>query len=174
MPHNPIILPVIALAVLVVLAVVAKVLRAGGSKQAKFDGYYLKSSLFSPAERSFLGVLESLDTSEYRFMAKVRLADIFGVKKGQGWQSAFNRISAKHVDFLLVRQSDGAPVLGIELDDSSHDEPVRKDRDRFVDTVFETAGLSILHVPASRSYDPRVIREEILIAVLRKDMKRSV
>jgi len=103
MPHNPIILPVIALAVLVALAVITRALKAGGSKQAKTDSYYLKTSLFSPAERSFLEVLESLGTSEYRIMAKVRLADVFGVKKGQGWQSAFNRISAKHLDFLLVR-----------------------------------------------------------------------
>jgi len=75
-------------------------------------------------------VLESMGMPEYRIMAKVRLADIFGVKKGQSWQAAFNRINAKHVDFLLVRQSDGAPILGIELDDSSHNEPDRMDRDK--------------------------------------------
>jgi len=64
-------------------------------------------------------------------MAKIRLADIFEVKK---WldkgsrQGAFNRITAKHVDFLIVRQNDGAPILGIELDDSSHESDVRKNR----------------------------------------------
>lgn len=122
---------------------------------------YLKQSLFTPAERSFLGVLESLGMSEYRITAKVRLADIFGVKKGEGWQSAFNRISAKHVDFLLVRQGDGAPALGIDLDDSSHVEPDRKERDRFVDAVFASAGLPLLHVPARQSYEVKAIQARI-------------
>ncbi len=123
MTHNPLILPIVTMAVLGVLVLVLKVLKARVSKEPENGTYYLKQSLFTPAERSFLGVLESLGMPEYRIMAKVRLADIFGVKKGQGWRSAFNRISAKHVDFLLVRQSDGAPILGIELDDSSHDRP---------------------------------------------------
>jgi hypothetical protein len=126
---------------------------------------YLQKSLFTPAERSFLGVLESLYDSETRIYTKVRMADVFGVKKGQNWQRAFNQISSKHVDFLLARASDGTPFLGIELDDSSHDEEPRKRRDAFVDAVFGTSGLPLLRVRVRRSYDPNEVCRQIEAAL---------
>jgi len=53
-------------------------------------------------------------------------------------------INRKHVDFLLVRSNDLAPVAGIELDDSSHEEEDRQQRDVFVDEAFASAGLPLL------------------------------
>lgn len=154
--------------VLVGVAVLAALVEAI-RRPKKWDGdperYYLKPSLFSPAERSFLGVLESLYDAETRIYAKVRLADIFGVKKGEGWQRAFNQISAKHIDFLLARASDGAPFLGIELDDSSHDGESRKRQDAFEDAVFLASGLPLLRVKVRKSYDPNEVCRQIEVAL---------
>lgn len=163
MPLSIIILIIVAAVIFAALSVAKAALsstKIGGSG----DRYYLKKSIFSPAERSFLGVLDSLNPPDIRICAKVRLADIFGLKKGLpkgGAQSAFNRISAKHVDFLLVQQNDGMPLLGIELDDKSHEEDQRKSRDAFVDEVFREAGLPLLHVPARATYDPRELTRVI-------------
>jgi very-short-patch-repair endonuclease len=44
--------------------------------------------------------------------------------------------------------------LVIELDDASHEEEYRRDRDTFVDAALTAAGLPILHIPAQRSYVP--------------------
>jgi len=41
----------------------------------------------------------------------------------------------------------------IELDDSSHQEQRRQVRDEFLDEAFASAGLPLLSVIASRSYD---------------------
>lgn len=153
--------------VLVAVAVALMALKAKGASQKsanKPDVYYLKKSLFSPAERSFFGILESLNYEGVTIASKVRLADVFGVKKGLergDRQRAFNRISAKHVDFLLIQKTDGAPLLGIELDDSSHDEDDRIARDAFVDTVFASAGLPVLHIAAKSAYDPKEIHRLI-------------
>ncbi len=101
-------------------------------------------------------------------VSKVRLADIFGIKKGMDKgqsQAAFNRISAKHVDFLFCRASDGRPVLGIELDDSSHSTEAGAKRDALVDSIFAAAGLPLLHVPAKSAYDPREIERQIAAAL---------
>lgn len=128
------------------------------------DEYRLKSSLFSAAERSFLGVLELIDLGDLSVEAKVRLADVFDVRQGYArsrWQSAFNRISAKHVDFLLIQKTDGKPVLGIELDDRSHRETNRVERDKFVDHVFESAGLPLLRIKVQSTYNPRQIMTQI-------------
>ena len=169
---NLTIVVIIVLAVIAVVVLAAIKAKAGGSDETgpspKADHYYLKKSLFSPAERSFFGVLESLGYEHASFASKVRLADIFGVKKGLergDRQRAQNRINSKHVDFLLVLKTDGRPLLGIELDDSSHEEEERIARDSFVDEVFSSAALPILHVPAKAAYDPREIRRQIEAAL---------
>jgi len=166
-------LPILIILV-VVLAIALAVLKAKGSLQkgpSKPGDYYLKQSLFTPAERSFLGVLESLNYNGVKIASKVRLADIFGIRKGLergDRQRALNRISAKHVDFLFIQQGDGRPLLGIELDDSSHEAEERITRDSFVDTVFSSAGLPIIHVVAKSSYDPREVCRQIDEAVAKK------
>ncbi|MES2694715.1 MAG: DUF2726 domain-containing protein [Verrucomicrobiota bacterium] len=164
---------ILVIAVVVIAAVALAVLKAksgaaGGAPQPEV--YYLKNSLFSPAERSFAGVLESLDYENLTIASKVRLADIFGIKKGLAHGDrlrAFNRINAKHVDFLLIQSSDGRPLLGVELDDSSHNEKARVERDAFVDSVFTAAGLPILHIAAKAAYDPKDIRRQIESALAR-------
>jgi ABC-type cobalt transport system substrate-binding protein len=167
-------LVLIAGIILVVLVIAAALLKAkSGTSEgtAKPDVYYLKKSLFTPAERSFAGVLETLNFDGTAIAAKVRLADIFGVKKGlerSDRQRAQNRINAKHVDFLLVQKSDGRPLLGIELDDSSHEEEERVARDAFVDSVFSSAAIPLLHIAAKAAYDPREIRRKIDEAMVGK------
>jgi hypothetical protein len=149
----------------VVLAVLKAKLAGGG---AKAGVYYLRKSLFSPAERSFLGVLEPNLPPGVRVFGKVRLEDILGVKAGleRGErQAARNRINRKHVDFLLVRSTDLAPVAGIELDDSSHEEEDRQQRDDFVDSVFASAGLPLLHIPAQKAYNPADLRAKVAAAL---------
>lgn len=161
------IIAVLILVLIVLAAAVAAKLKgpAGGGEAVKPDDvYYARKSLFTPAERSFLGVLESLSYEGLNITSKVRLADIFSVKKGLergDRQRAQNKINMKHVDFLLIQKTDGKPVLGIELDDSSHEEEDRADRDAFVDTVFASAALPILHVPVKQAYDPKEIHRLI-------------
>ncbi|MGI5917257.1 MAG: DUF2726 domain-containing protein [Anaerolineae bacterium] len=73
-----------------------------------------------------------------------------------------NRIDRKHVDFLLCDPQTMAPLLGIELDDSSHRRPDRRARDELVDRIFESAGLPLLRVPARfDGYNAATLREKI-------------
>ena len=66
--------------------------------------YQTIDTLFSPAERSFLGVIDQVVGLEYRVFGKVRIADVASVKSmsnRSAWQKAFNRISSKHFDFIM-------------------------------------------------------------------------
>ncbi|MDD3179826.1 MAG: DUF2726 domain-containing protein [Opitutaceae bacterium] len=155
---------ILTLVVSIVFAVLAILKAKSAGAGTKAGVYYLKKSLFTPAERSFLGVLEPQLPSGVRLFGKVRLEDILGVKSGleRGErQAARNRINRKHVDFLLVRASDLAPLAGIELDDSSHEEEERQQRDKFVDSAFASAGLPLLHVPVQKSYNPADLKAEL-------------
>lgn len=168
---------VVILFIAIAIALAAFKAKAGNQETGiKPDVYYLKKSLFTPAERSFLGVLETLDYEGIGIASKVRLADIFGIKKGLARgdrQRALNRITSKHVDFLFIQKSDRKPILGIELDDSSHEEEDRIARDSFVDAVFASAALPILHIQAKKAYDRnelhRLIEASITKSVNKND-----
>jgi hypothetical protein len=72
-------------------------------------------------------------------LMKVALGDVFYVKKGDDlsrYRIYTNKIDRKHVDFLLCDSTTMQPLIGIELDDKSHERPDRRERDIFVDGVF--------------------------------------
>ncbi|MDD9209853.1 DUF2726 domain-containing protein [Aeromonas dhakensis] len=134
-------------------------------KKGKTLPYELQETLFSPAERSFLGVLDLAVGEQARVFAKVRVADVLTPEAGMGkskWQQAFNKISAKHVDYLLCHPSDLSFICAIELDDSSHRHQKRKARDSFLKAAFDSAGLPLLQIPASSHYQVEELREQIL------------
>jgi hypothetical protein len=122
--------------------------------------YKLRSNLLSAAEFSFYKVLESAVQKKAEIQCKVRLADIFYTPYGTN-VSHFNRITGKHVDFLLCDMQTMKPILGIELDDASHSQPDRKARDIFVDEVFKVAQLPLLHIQAKRTYSSEELFSQI-------------
>jgi hypothetical protein len=139
--------------------------------------YCLRASLFTPAERSFLGVLESLDFEGVTITAKVRLADIVGIKPRTPWRErrrALNRITAQHVDFLLIARHDGRPLLGLELVDRSHDGDECTAREEFVEATFASAGIPLLHIPARSKYDSKDIHRQICAALDRSPATEPV
>ena len=126
------------------------------------DFPYEKTPLCSPAERSFLGVLEQVSDS-YRIFAKVSLYDVIKVKKGltgSERQAAFNRISRKHLDFILCEPSTFRVLCAVELDDSSHKAPARRKRDDFLEEALRTAGVPLLRFPVKQAYSLSELREQ--------------
>ncbi len=91
---------------------------------------YTRNDFFlSPAEASFLVALRIAASDIYDVFAKVRLIDQLNVKKGTGFQGAFNRVVSKQVDFLRCERGTSRIVLAIELDDSTHRQTARAARD---------------------------------------------
>lgn len=81
--------------------------------------------------------------------------------KDRGQKAWQNKIRAKSIDFLLCDTQSLRPVLGIELDDISHEKPERIVRDDEVDRVFAAANLPILHVKAARQYGTDLLLKQI-------------
>lgn len=155
----------IVVVLLVLLALVTVVVAFKRKSGATGLPYKRNEVLVSPAERSFLGVLEMAVADQYRVFAKVRVADVISVKGGvsQGQrQSAFNRISAKHFDFLLCSREDVSIVAAIELDDKSHQQRKRQQRDDFLEAVCAHSELPLIRVPAQAAYSPAELRSKIL------------
>jgi hypothetical protein len=164
-------LPLILIAVALVLlvAVVFRLVLPRG--QSTLFPYSRKAALFSPAERSFLGVLEQAVGGHYRVFGKVRIADVVETKRGLSGsrrQSAFNRINAKHFDFLLCDKENLPVVCAIELDDKSHSGSSRQQRDVFVTELCRNVGLPLLRMRASKTYSLPELRVKILEVTQRK------
>ena len=146
----------LALLVLVVLAVFAK---KGGSKDEFL--YEKNGPLFSPAERSFFGVLCQAVRDDAVVFGKVRVADVLGPSKGLGrsnWQKAFNRISSKHFDYVICSPDTLSVLAVIELDDKSHSNAKRADRDRFLESASSAAGLPLYRFKAAAKYNISEVR----------------
>jgi predicted RNA-binding Zn-ribbon protein involved in translation (DUF1610 family) len=116
--------------------------------------YTVQSHFLSPAELSFFQVLRGVVEERALISAKVGLGDVFSVNVADRSQfrAYRNKIDRKHVDFLLCDPATMQPVVGIELDDKSHERADRQERDEFVDGVFAAAKLPLLHVLAKRAY----------------------
>jgi len=138
----------------------------GGPERGEGLPYRIKDRFLTDAERSFYHVLRTAAGADLAICPMVRLADVLSItaRKREFW-SALNKISAKHVDFLLCDARTMKPVLAIELDDASHRRSDRASRDEFLDAACEAAGLPVLHVPVRRAYDPREIAAAIEQAV---------
>jgi len=114
--------------------------------------YQLKGHFLSPAELSFYHVLSSIIAPKITVCPKIRLADIISVSRKKEYYTYFNKISSKHIDFLLCQADTMQPILAIELDDSSHNRQRRQERDEFVNKAFKAIGLPLVRFPAQRAY----------------------
>ncbi len=79
----------------------------------------------------------------YAVLAQVGLSRMIQIEKGPLWQTWFNKISRKSVDFVVCRK-DMSVAAVFELDDGSHDreDRVRGDADKFV--ALQKAGYALI------------------------------
>lgn len=163
-------LPLLIFAVLAVVGLAVLKARlgggGGGSRSVSFP-YVRRSGLFSEAEGRFLRVLREA-APELDVFGKVRLEDVIVAKRGLSKSeraSARGRIKSRHVDFVLTDPKSTRVLLVVELDDSTHLSERAKKVDAFKDGALAAAGIPLLRVRASASYDvedlSRRVRETI-------------
>jgi very-short-patch-repair endonuclease len=122
-------------------------------------------ALFTPAERSFLGVLEQSLDDRYRVFGKVRLGDIVKTAKGLSPSrrtTANNKINQKHVDFVVCSASTLTVVGVVELDDKSHERDDRSVRDQFLDQALADAKIPVIHFSAKKGYAIAEVRSRLV------------
>lgn len=127
--------------------------------------YVAITTLFTPAERSFLGVLDNALGEEFRVFGKVRVGDIAKVKSGLGRsasQGALNKIAYKHFDYIVCRTSDLAVVCAIELNDQSHSTKRARKRDELIEGVCKVISLPLMQVTAKEFYSSQEVLDQFI------------
>jgi len=147
---------------LVVILIVKKFLKT--SIKTKKWPYKKKDYLLSIAEKEFYRVLSAIaKKNSYLVFAKVRFEDLLWLPKHTNDRFELrNRVKSRHVDFVLCDKNNIKPLLVIELDDSTHTNKHRQERDNFINDVLHDAGLPIFHQKVQNSYNLQETESEIL------------
>lgn len=121
--------------------------------------YRPETYILSRSEMSFFLALQAAIPPNTLLLCQTPLQCIISPdKRSSTWQADWNRIAAKHVDFVFCDQWT-RPLAVIELDDRSHATDKRKERDTFLDAALASAGVRVVHVPAANSYDANQLRQ---------------
>ncbi len=132
---------------------------------ARNPTFVAKTSLLSDAEKNFLSPLSVVSKRlNLGLVIKVRVADLIepassGDKKI--WWKRFRFIAQKHIDYVLL-DSDSRPVIAIELNDKSHEEDHRMERDDSLLAAFSDANIPLLFVPAAHEYATGNLEKTVL------------
>jgi hypothetical protein len=114
--------------------------------------YRLREPFLASTELALFRVLTELMGKRYSICPKVSLNDIFYIVRPNENVHFFNKFFRKHVDFLLCDNQTLVPAFGVEIV-----RPISKngarESDKFLGDLFADAGLPLVHVPSSESYD---------------------
>lgn len=114
--------------------------------QTDFSQNYQKKYLLTKNEYyECKKLMQYASEKELIVCPKVRLLDIIEPRKGQeNYMSYLQKVQSKHVDFVICDKA--LHILGvIELDDNSHDQKNRKERDVFVNQILQSVGYTVVH-----------------------------
>ncbi|MCK4982204.1 MAG: DUF2726 domain-containing protein [Victivallaceae bacterium] len=125
------------------------------NNNSKITNYPFETTnyIMSNAELNFYHSIKKVLTNEHAIFTKVRMEDIIQVKKQNKNKFALrNKIKSRHIDFVICDTKTGKIQRAIELNDSSHNQQDRIERDLFVQKAFKSAGIKLLIMKNKKNY----------------------
>lgn len=138
-------LVLVAIVIAVALFVAAKGRSGTDSEQGEWP-FYAKKPLSVAEQVLYFRLSKSLP--EHIVLAQVGLSRLLGVKKGNTFQTWYNRINRMTADFVVCRR-DSSIVAVIELDDATHERDDRKTADAKKDKALNAAGIRVIRWQAN-------------------------
>jgi Protein of unknown function (DUF2726) len=128
--------------------------------------YRLREQFMSTPELALLRTLREMVGTRYIICPKVALNDVFYIVRPNENVHFFNKIFRKHVDFLLCDPNSLRPVIGVELVKPVARNETR-DADQFMENLFLSAGLPLVHVPSSERYAQQDVAQLFQLAIMK-------
>ena len=145
---------------LVITTLVVYLIKRFAPKQNR-EPRYKRKDLLTKNEYEFYQKLRIFaEKYNYQILSKIRLADIVEPEKTSNkreWYSDFSKIKSKHVDFAICNKDNLSILCLVELDDNSHKQKRRIERDKFVDSIYESVKIPIIHT----KYYNRYVEEKL-------------
>ena len=128
--------------------------------------YYAKSYVMTSRENECFKILNEIFSSKWFVVPQVHLSALLDYKvKGQNWNAAFRHINGKSVDFVLIGKESYKVVCAIELDDSTHSKPDRKERDIEIERMFKGARIPLARISKFESMTKPEIAKVVTDAI---------
>lgn len=134
-------------------------------EKLEYTPYRKRDYLLTIGERGFYEVLQNIaEENNLLVFAKVRLEDLLWLPK---YTNPFQKMRlrgytrSRHIDFVLCDKTNIKPLIAIELNDSSHNEEERVERDQKIEIILGDAGLPLLWVKWQRIYNESEILRNI-------------
>ena len=109
--------------------------------------YYAKSYVMTSRENECFKILNEIFSSKWFVVPQIHLSALLDYRvKGQNWNAAFRHINGKSVDFVLIGKESYRVICAIELDDSTHNKPERKERDVEIERIFNQAKIPLARI----------------------------
>lgn len=161
--NNNILLTAAIVVVIVVLSLLlnSDILLILGIKKEQFP-FKKKEFLLNVPERKFFEELKKIIPENYVVFPQVQLSSIVNVvcNRMNFWKYQ-NKINRKNIDFVIFEKPYYKPLIAIEYDGKTHDQPVRAERDLFVAKVLDSAGVKNFHVKHKQTINFEEIKDKI-------------
>lgn len=161
---------ILAIVSVIIVFIIEYLQKKNKGKEEKYP-YYRKNILTKNEWIFFKKLKEITDKNKLHILTKVRIIDIIDVEDNIPYKEKMKykaKIIQKHLDFILVEPDSFKVYLAIELDDNSHNQKDRIERDIFVNKVCEVAKL-----PLIRCRNEENLEEEIMKIVNEEQNKIS-
>lgn len=135
-------------------------------KEYKYKNYYKpKIYLITLNELKFYNVLMEITKElDLVLFSQVSLYNILETKQNLDYKTKtiyFNKIASKTIDFVLVDKKDCRIKLCIELDDYTHNQRKRIERDIFINELFNELEINLLRYPTYNVYYKETLKNRI-------------
>lgn len=119
--------------------------------------YEKKEYLLTQNELKFYKIIKKItDKLELNLFCQVALYEIIKTKN----YKEFNKIKSKSIDFVITEQNCKIKLC-IELDDSTHNNAKRIERDNFINKIFEETGTKIIRIKVQNFYNIEELEKTI-------------
>lgn len=129
------------------------------NENINYTNYYSKKDyLLTPTELKFYKLLKNItDKLGYSLFIQVPLYELVQHKR----YTDFNKIRSKSIDFVIT-QKNCKILVCIELDDKTHNQYKRIQRDKFINKLFEDIGIKLIRVPVQNFYNVNELERKLL------------
>ena len=119
--------------------------------------YEKKEYLLTPNELKFYKLLKNITNKlNMNLFTQVSLYEIIKCKD----YKEFNRVKSKSIDFVITEKNCKIKLC-IELDDISHNNTKRIERDNFINKLFKELNIKLLRIPVQNFYNLEELEKQI-------------
>lgn len=122
-----------------------------------YGGFYKKEYLLTQTELKFYKILKQItDKLELNLFCQVAMYELINTKDYKN----FNKIKNKSIDFVITEKNCKIKLC-IELDDNTHNQQKRIERDNFINKIFAEANTKLLRIKTKNYYDIEELEKKL-------------